>query len=83
VDASARWDQATASYGDALVDVWAGRVLPQVAYEDVLVASARPKAPERPCTLTIRRNSRDGRSDHSPSLASVSVASELLPLLVC
>jgi len=41
VDAWAHWDQATAWYGDALVDVWAGRPLPQVAYGDVLVASAR------------------------------------------
>ena len=65
MDAWARWDQATAWYGD------------------VLVASARPKVQERPYTLTIQRYSRDGRSDHWPELSSVSVASELLPLLVC
>ncbi len=28
MDAWAHWDEATASYWDALVDVWAGRVLP-------------------------------------------------------
>ena len=38
---------------------------------------------ERPCPLTIQRCSKDDRSDHSPLLASVSVASELLLPLVC
>src|SRR6266852_2096803 len=82
-DAWAHWDRATAWYEVGLEDVWAGRALPQMAFGDVLVASARPKAQERPCTLTIQRDSRDSQSDRSPSLASDGGAAELLLLLVC
>ena len=65
MDASARWDQARASYGG------------------VLVVSARPKVRERSCTVTIQRDSKDGRSDHWPLRVSVSGVAELLLLLVC
>jgi len=65
------------------VDAWARWDQARVWYGVVLVASVRPKMQERPGSVTVQRDASDGRSDHWPSLASVSEVSELLLLLVC